>query len=248
MKHRRRLLTRGLAALLLLVVLVGGGWLWVRDSSFAEVRTVTVTGTTTSEQDQVRAALENAARSMTTLHVREDALRRAVSSYPSVADLSVRTDFPHGLAIEVREHRPVAALVAGDRRIPVSGDGVVLTGVRADRELPDVKVKTAPANRVEDARTRATIAVAAAAPAPLLERTERIGWGSRGLTAILSDGPPLHFGDKSDAARKWAAAARVLREESAAGATYLDLRVTGRVAAGGVGPVPQEEPEVVLQP
>jgi cell division protein FtsQ len=248
MTHRRRLLTRGLAALLLLVLLVGGGWLWVRDSSLAKVRTVTVTGATTSEQDQVRAALEHAARGMTTLHVREEALRDAVASYPSVADLSVRTDFPHGMSIEVREHRPVAALVTGDRRIPVSGDGVVLTGVRAPQDLPDVKVKTAPVKRVEDARTRAAVAVAAAAPAPLLARTERIGWESRGLTAILSDGPPLHFGDKRDAARKWAAAARVMREESAAGATYLDLRVTGRVAAGGVGPVPQEEPEVVPQP
>jgi cell division protein FtsQ len=248
MKHRRRLLTRGLAGLLLVVVLVGGGWLWVRDSSLAKVRTVTITGTTTSEQDQVRSALENAARGMTTLNVREEALRGAVASYPSVAGLDVRTDFPHGLAIEVREHRQVAALIAGDRRIPVSGDGVVLTGVRADADLPDVKVKTAPAERVEDRRTRAAIAVAAAAPAPLLERTERIGWGSRGLTAILSNGPPLHFGDPADAARKWAAAARVLREETAAGATYLDLRVTGRVAAGGVGPVPQEGAEVVPQP
>jgi cell division protein FtsQ len=248
MTHRRRLLTRGLAGLLLLVLLVGGGWLWVRDSSLAKVRKVTVTGTTTSEQDQVRAALESAARGMTTLHVREEALRDAVAGYPSVAGLRVSTDFPHAMAIEVRERRPVAALLAGDRRVPVSGDGVVLAGVSAPEDLPDVKVATAPAKRVEDARTRAAVAVAAAAPAPLLARTERIGWGSRGLTAILSDGPPLYFGQKADAARKWVAAARVLREESAAGATYLDLRVTGRVAAGGVGPVPQEEPEVVPQP
>ena len=66
--------------------------------------------------------------------------------------------------------------------------------------------------------------------------------GAKGLTADLRDGPPLVFGSADDAAVKWAAAARVLAEPSAAGATYLDLRVPGRVAAGGIGPVPQEPP------
>src|SRR3712207_9010914 len=43
------------------------------------------------------------------------------------------------------------------------------------------------------------------------------------------------FGSPDDAAAKWAAAARVLAAPSSAGATYLDLRVVGRVAAGGLG-------------
>ena len=77
---------------------------------------------------------------------------------------------------------------------------------------------------------------------PLLERSERLWWGPDGLTIDLRDGPPLLFGTRDDAVAKWAAAARVLAEPSAAGATYLDLRVPGRVAAGGLGPVPQETP------
>lgn len=239
---------RGLAVLLVLVVALAGGWLWVRDSSLARVREVTITGATTSEQDRIRAALESAARDMTTLHVREDDLRGAVEGYPSVAGLRVQTDFPHGLAIEVREHRPVAALRIGERRVPVSGDGIVLTGVRAGGEVPDVRVKTVPTERVHDARTRAALAVAAAAPEPLLARAERLWWGPRGLTADLRDGPPLIFGSRDDADAKWVGAARVLAEPSAAGATYLDLRVPGRVAAGGVGPVPQEDPSDVPQP
>ena len=83
---------------------------------------------------------------------------------------------------------------------------------------------------------------AAAAPAELLARSDRLWWGPKGLMADLRDGPPLVFGSADDAAVKWAAAARVLAEPSAAGATYLDLRVLGRVAAGGIGPVPQEPP------
>jgi cell division protein FtsQ len=233
---------RGLAALLLLVAILAGGWLWVRDSALARVKQVTVTGATTSEEPRIRDALDAAARSMTTLHVREQALRDAVASYPSVAGLRVDADFPHALTIEVREHRPVAALDTGDRRVPVSGGGVVLAGVRADRDLPSIELDSVPP-RVEDARTRAALAVAAAAPEALLARTERLEWTDQGLGLELRDGPPLVFGSHDDAEAKWAAAARVLAEPSAAGATYLDLRVPGRVAAGGLGPVPQETPE-----
>jgi cell division protein FtsQ len=90
--------------------------------------------------------------------------------------------------------------------------------------------------------TRGELAIAAAAPPELRERSERIFSGSRGLEVVLSEGPRLIFGGRADARAKWAAAARVLAEPSAQGALYLDLRVRGRVAAGGVGPVdPAEE-------
>jgi cell division protein FtsQ len=55
-------------------------------------------------------------------------------------------------------------------------------------------------------------------------------------------GPPLIFGSAAAARAKWAAAARVLADPSAAGATYLDLRIPGRVAAGGLAPVASETP------
>jgi len=232
-----------------LAVLLGGGWMWVRDSGIARVTVVHVTGATTSERSQVASALENAAREMTTLHVKRDILDDAVASYPSVAGLRVKTDFPHKMSIEVLEHRPVAALDVDGRRVPVSGGGIVLTGVRADRDLPSIRRRIAEnEGRVTDRRTRDAITVAAAAPAPLLARSDRLWWGPRGLTLDLRDGPPLIFGTPDDAAAKWAAAARVLAEPDAAGATYMDLRVVGRVAAGGLGPVPQETPDPDAQP
>jgi cell division protein FtsQ len=245
----RRPFVRGFAAAVLLAIVLAGAWLWVRDSSLAAVTDVTITGATTSDEARIRTALENAARDMTTLHVREDALRSAVSAYPSVAGLRVHKDFPHGLSIEVLEHRPVAALASGGRRVPVSGSGVVMNGVRADRDLPAIRIGTLPAGeRVDDARTRTALAVAAAAPEALLDRGERIRYGSNGLVMELRDGPPLIFGGDERAHAKWAAAARVLAEPGAAGATYLDLRAPGRVAAGGLGPVPQEAPAEIPQP
>ena len=239
---------RGFAAVLVTVGLLAGGWLWLRDSSFVRVDDVYVTGATTSEEGRIRSALERAARDMTTLHVREQALHDAVASYPSVAGLRVDTDFPHGMRVEVLEHRPVAALDVDGNRTPVSGGGIVLNGVDADRPLPTIRRTQIPAKRIDDDRTRAALAVAAAAPEPLLERSKRLSYGPDGLTIDLKDGPPLVFGTDDHAAAKWAAAARVLAESSAAGATYLDLRVAGRVAAGGLGPVPQEPAPEEPQP
>jgi len=247
--HRRRAFLRGFAAVTLLALFVGGAWLWLRDSALARVTRVDIMGATTSEQARVRVALESAAREMTTLHVRRGVLEDAVAPYPSVAGLRVQADFPHELAIEVLEHRPVAALEIDGRRIPVSGGGVVLTGVRAARDLPSIRRNVAPpGGRVSDRRTRGALAVAATAPEPLRARSDRLWWGPRGLMLDLRGGPPLVFGTPADAAAKWAAAARVLAEPSAAGATYLDLRITGRVAAGGLGPVSQETPGVESQP
>ena len=114
MRFRRSFL-RGFAAVIVLAGLGVGGWLWLRDSSLvARDRGARHRGDARATRRASASALESAARDMTTLHVREDILRRRGRRYPSVAGLRVETDFPHKLSIEVLEHRPVAAL--DDRR------------------------------------------------------------------------------------------------------------------------------------
>ena len=245
----RRSLRYGFA-LAALLALGAGGWLWFRDSSFVQVRDVQITGVTASDGARVRAALESAALGMTTLNVRPEVLRDATASYTSVGSLKVQADFPHGLAIQVVERRAVAA-VAGDseRRVPVTGDGVLLRGVSADRDLPSIVLAHPTVGpRVTDRRALRALAIAGAAPAPLLQRTDQLEIGSRGVVLALRDGPELVFGTDEDAAEKWIAAARVLAEPSARGATYLDLRIPGRVAAGGLAPLSAPEPESNLLP
>jgi cell division protein FtsQ len=240
MARLNRLPWRVLAGLVLAVAGLALGWLWFRDSSFAAVRQVTVSGSTSSEDAQVRAALEAAGRGMSTLDVDGEALREAVEPFASVADLRVRPDFPHDLSIEVIEHEPVATLQSGGSRVPATGSGLLLEGVQA-QDLPVVKSKAPPLDgRVQGRRALAALAVAAAAPRELRERSERLYWSEDGLAVDLRDGPELIFGSARDARPKWTAAARVLAEGSSAGATYLDLRVTRLVAAGGVGPVTPE--------
>jgi cell division protein FtsQ len=249
MARLHRLPWRLIAGLVLAVAGLALGWLWFRDSSFAAVRHVTVSGSTSSDDARVRAALEAAGRGMSTLHVDGEVLHDAVEPFASVADLRVRTDFPHDLRIEVIEHEPVAILQSGGSRVPATGAGLVLDGVRA-RDLPVVTSRTPPLDgRVQGRRALAALEVAGAAPAELRERSERVFWSQDGLSVDLREGPELIFGSPRDARAKWTAAARVLAEDSSAGATYLDLRVAKLVAAGGVGPVtPEPTPAPTVVP
>ncbi len=69
-----RLPWRVLAGVLLAVIGLALGWLWFRDSSFAAVERITITGSGSSERDRVHAALESTATGMSTLRVDEQAL------------------------------------------------------------------------------------------------------------------------------------------------------------------------------
>ena len=99
-----------LAGVLLTVTGLTLGWLWFRDSSFAAVERVTITGSGSSEQAQVRAALETTAGGMSTLRVDEEALEDVVEPFASVAGLRIRPDFPH----ELRAGDLLLTLGAGD--------------------------------------------------------------------------------------------------------------------------------------
>jgi cell division protein FtsQ len=245
MARSRRLPWRLLAGVLLAATGLALGWLWFRDSTFAAVERVTVTGSGSSERAQVRDALESAGREMSTLRVDEAALKQAVEPFASVAGLRIRADFPHDLRVEVIEHEPVATVRTGGSSLPATGGGLLLDGVRAG-DLPSVTTKAPLDGRhVSDERTLAALRVAAAAPRELRARAERLVFGPGGLTLELSNGPDLIFGSDGDAGTKWRAAARVLADASSSGATYLDLRVPTLVAAGGVGPI---EPEPTPDP
>src|SRR4051794_7930547 len=91
----RRLPARAVAACAGVLALLGGGWLWLRDSSLVAVRQVDVSGLSGSEAPRVRAALETAAHDMTTLHVRPGQLQTAVEPFPAIRSIEAHADFPH---------------------------------------------------------------------------------------------------------------------------------------------------------
>ncbi len=241
---RLRVPGRLVVALLAVVLLLGAAWMWLRDSSLVGVRDVTVIGVSSSQGAQVRSALHAAAADMTTLHVREDALEDAVRSFSSVAGLHVQSDFPHGLTIEVVERRPVAVVELGGQVIPVGANGRLMRGLKATQPLAAVKAtRIAPGDRISDPAAVAAVTVLAQAPGPLRRRVSRAYTGPKGLTLAVRQGPELIFGTSAAASQKWMAAARVLAEPAAKGAVYLDVRIPGRVAAGGLGTVEEPEPD-----
>jgi cell division protein FtsQ len=251
--HRAAAIPRGRAvprvpravvwALAILALLIAAG-LWLRDSPLVAVRNVSVTGLTGPEAARVTAQLETAARDMTTLHVRQDQLDAVVAPYPVVKHVTAQADFPHTLRITVVENTPVAAVVVGDSRTPVAGDGRLLHGADL-RTLPDVPLRTPPGGeRVVDRTALHAIAALAAAPPVLRDRVIRATTTRQGgLTLELRNGPELRFGAGDRLHAKWAAATAVLADPDSAGATYLDLRYPERPAAGGLeDPATQRDP------
>jgi cell division protein FtsQ len=219
---------------------LAGAWLWLRDSRLVAVERVTVTGVSGPDAPRVRAALESAARDMTTLHVRAGELRTAVDPYPAVLAVKTDADFPHGLRIAVRERTAVGTVVAGEQRVPVAADGTLMR-TTTSAGLPEIAAKALPGgSHASDPDVRRAVAILSAAPGALRARVRRVYVGDRGWTLPLRDGPTLYFGGSERLAAKWAAAAIVLANRTSAGATYLDLRLPERPAAGGIEPPPEE--------
>lgn len=214
------------------LVLAAGFQFWLRDSTLVAVEDVNVTGLTTKDAARVRASLVSAAHTMTTLHVNQAELEDAIAAYPVVRALHVEADFPHKLEIRVIEHRP-AAMVGG---LPVAGDGTILRGLPVEGSLPEIDVSgKLDGDRLSDPASLHAARVAGGAPAPIRGRLERISIRSEeGIVVELRDGPELYFGTATRVRAKWIAAVRILADPEAAGASYVDVRLPGRPAAGGL--------------
>jgi len=234
---RRRRLRIVLLSLLLALPPLLGGWLWFRDSSLVSVQRVQISGVHGPDASAIEAALATAARHMTTLDVRQVELRAALAPFRVVRDVQATASFPHDLRIRVFEQLPVAALTVDGQRTAVAADGVVLGPALLSNTLPILPATFEPAagQRVKIAGLLAALTVLGAAPGPLLKVVERVFSGSKGLTVVMRDGLLAYFGDATRPHAKWLALARVLVAPSAASASYVDVRLPERPAAGFVG-------------
>jgi cell division protein FtsQ len=230
---RRRLI----AALLATAVLSGAYFFWFRDSSLVRVERVQVTGLSSApDAPRLRAALTDAGRGMTTLHVDQARLEQAVASSPVVRAITVTPDFPHGLLIRITENRPVALLALGGHNVPVAADGSLLEGVDTKIALPTIRTTARPSgHRIGAGPALDRVAVAAAAPRALLPKLASITiQPGKGFVAQLTNGPAVWLGGPARLEAKWAAVAAVLADESSQGADYIDARLPERPVAGGV--------------
>jgi cell division protein FtsQ len=227
---RRRLVAVAAVA----AVLIAGYLVFLRNSSLFSIDEVEVSGLT-ANQERISAALVRAAEDMTTLHVRDDDLRRAIAGYPTVATLTTDTDFPHGLKIEVTERLPVAVAQIEGEQTPVSADGYLLTGVDFDpKELPALDADPIEGSRLGPEGT-AQAAILGAAPEELRPRLEEATWDlDRGGVVVDLDGAPeLRFGEGDRASDKWQAVVTVLADRDLGSPGYVDVSVPGRPVSGG---------------
>jgi cell division protein FtsQ len=236
-RSRPRLRLRvALAGAAALVALLGGGWLWLRDSSLVAVRQVTIAGVSGRDAAQITAALERSARRMTTLDVQSARLRAAVAHYRQVRSLRVSTSFPHGLEIFVLEQTPVAILDYPGGQVAVDSAGKLLHG-SASGPLPRITLAAPPTGRrlrVGDGLEQ--VQLLAAAPWQLIPRIARVRFQRlHGLVVELRHGPRVYFGGGQDLAAKWAALVAVLADPGSAGASYIDVSDPSHPAAGGTG-------------
>jgi len=215
--------------------LLGAGWLWLRNSPLVAVEHVHVSGAHGTEAHAIDVALREAATHMSTLNVNVGVLRAAVAPFHVVRDVQVSPGFPHSLSIRVIEQPPVAALVVDGVRTAVAADGAVLGASLLTGSLPTVPGAAGDplgSGRVHSAAALAALAVMGAAPGALVGWVARVYSGPEGLTVTMRNGLQLYFGDAGRPQAKWLAVVRVLADPSSAGATYIDVRLPERAAAG----------------
>jgi cell division protein FtsQ len=227
---RRRLL----AAAVILLVVYGGYMLWFRDLSLFAINDVTVKGATTNERE-IRSAVEQVAGDMTTLHIKDDELRDAVARFPTVASVGASTSFPHGLEVTVTERLPVAFIQVSGQQTAVSADGYLLAGADFDaKALPRIEGAAAHGARLDD-DAAAQAAILGATPGPLRNHITASTWDDQrgGVVVDLKNGPEVRFGDGSRAQDKWQAAVAVLSSNDRGSPSYLDVSVPDRPVSGG---------------
>ena len=232
---------RTLLLALALAAVLGGGFVLFRSSPLVAVEQVRISGVAGAQSAAVSEALETAAKRMSTIDYSAGELRAAVARYPVVRSLRVSTSFPHRMRIVVAEQPPVAVLSAGGIHTAVAADGVALGSSLASRALPTLSASVTPAvgKRVSGWRLRSYLTVLGAAPAPLLPLVSGVYSGQQGLTVKMANGLLVYFGDASRPHAKWDALVTVLIAQGSEGASYVDVRLPERPAAGvssgGVG-------------
>lgn len=137
----------------------------------------------------------------------------------------------------VSSPRAAATLGSGSDAVVVSAGGALVRWFPPpeDPPLPQLPSSDPPKGgrlrgpMLEQAR------VLGAVPPALRPYVERSYYGESGVDVVLTSGIELRFGDASQAARKWRAAAAVLADPTITALDYVDLHAPGHLSLGGEG-------------
>jgi cell division septal protein FtsQ len=226
-------------SLLILAAVIAGGFMLVRNSSLVAVDEVKVVGLSGYYDKDARSAVVAEAMQMTTMNFDPSKIEDAASGFVDVAGVKVETDFPHAATIYVHVRRPVLIARLTGRTVTLSQDGEVITAPASIAGLPRIQASgNVVDGRVTGGKALSASTLLGAAPDVLMRKVDGIRWGRYGIVVSMEKGPDLYFGTSADAKLKWRDAATVLASDASTGAAYLDLRVPGRPAVGGLGAAP----------
>lgn len=133
--------------------------------------------------------------------------------------------------------RAVATIGSGAEAVAVGADGQVLSWLplAEGEKLPQLPLSEPPKSDRLAGPALQQVEVLAAAPAALRPYLASSRYGESGVDVELSSGIELRFGDSSEVAKKWKAAAAVLADPNLTTLDYVDLHSPGRPAVGGSG-------------
>lgn len=163
-----------------------------------------------------------------------------------VAVAAVYVGFVRTTTVEPKLILPpaTATIGSGSDAVAVGPDGQILTGLALpeDVQLPSLPLSVPPANGRLAGPMLDQARVLGAAPAALRPYIESSYYGESGVDVELRSGIELRFGDASQLAAKWRAAAAVLSDPSITALDYVNLQAPRRPSVGGSGhtlpPVP----------
>ncbi|MGK2955163.1 MAG: cell division protein FtsQ/DivIB [Solirubrobacterales bacterium] len=250
-RRRRRFTILFFSAVIGGITLFAGYQYWLRDSSFVEIRNLTINGVAldTEEGKQIRDSVELAAGEMTTLHLRPELLDEELARFPRVRSAQIEASFPNSATVTVDERADGSIFVAGSETLLIATDGTVLgTPGEETGDLPEIAAGDPPTGDQLEGRTLMQALVLGAVPVELRSFIDQSDFGKDGVEVTMSNGLVLGFGDATKADQKWRAAASVIADPELYGASYVDLSVPRRPAVKGpevVETVPETVPETI---
>jgi cell division septal protein FtsQ len=133
--------------------------------------------------------------------------------------------------------RAVARIGSGSGAVAVGPDGQVLAWLPLPEgaKAPQLPLSEPPKGGRLAGSALQQVRVLAATPAALRPYVASSRYGESGVDVELTSGIELRFGDASQAAKKWKAAAAVLADPKLTTLDYVDLHAPGRPAVGGSG-------------
>ncbi len=133
--------------------------------------------------------------------------------------------------------QPTSVIGAGADAIGVSSEGLILTWLPTPEEgtLPGLPLAEPPSSGRLSGPVLQQALVLGAAPAELRPYIESSFYGDSGVDVVLEAGVQVRFGDASQAAAKWQAAATVLADPAVTTLDYIDVLVPSRPSIGGSG-------------